>query len=88
MLLARPRLRPARSKDLKVALGAAPMGKAASLLRDRHFVKGLGHCPPMIIILLWPFDSHVHLEVLPGNRYLLVRFQGPAYRILEKQTIS
>jgi len=29
--LARPRLRPARSKDLKVALGAVPMGEAASL---------------------------------------------------------
>jgi 4-hydroxymandelate oxidase len=39
--LARPRLRPARSKYLRVALGAAPMGEAASLLRDRHFVKGL-----------------------------------------------
>jgi len=47
------------------------MGEAASLLRDRHFVKGLGHCPRMIIILLWPFDSHVHLQVLPRNRYLL-----------------
>ena len=43
------------------------LGEAASLLRDRHFVKGLGHCPRMIIILLWPFDSHVHLQVLPGN---------------------
>jgi len=63
------------------------MGEAASLLRDRHFVKGLGHCPRMIIILLWPFDSHVHLQVLPGNR-VPPRFPGPAYRILEKRTTS
>jgi hypothetical protein len=49
--LARPHLRPARCKDLKVALGAAPIGEAASLLRDRNFGKGAGRCLRVISIL-------------------------------------
>jgi hypothetical protein len=53
--LARPHLRPARCKDLRVALGAAPIGEAASLLRDRNFVKGPGHRLRVISILRLDF---------------------------------
>jgi len=49
--LARPLLRPARCKDLKIASGAAPIGEAASLLRDLNFVRGPGHCLRVISIL-------------------------------------
>jgi hypothetical protein len=46
--LARPRLRPARCKDLKVAWDQRRSGEAPWLLRDRNFVKGPGHCPRVI----------------------------------------
>jgi hypothetical protein len=43
--LARPRLRPARCKDLKVAWDQRRSGEAPWLLRDRNFVKGPGPLP-------------------------------------------
>jgi hypothetical protein len=36
--LARPRLRPARCKDLKVALGAAPIGRSGLALAGPKFL--------------------------------------------------
>src|SRR4029077_6946171 len=81
-ILARPRLRPARCKDLKVALGAAPIGEAASLLRDRNFVKGPGHCPRVIRLLRLGFRFLRALQVVWESETL--RLRGPADRILEK----
>jgi hypothetical protein len=64
-------------------LGAAPIGEAASLLRDRNFVKGPGHRLRVISILRLDFDSCLHLQVVWESHTF--RFRGPAYRILEKQ---
>jgi hypothetical protein len=57
-------------------LGAAPIGEAASLLRDRNFLKGSGHCAHVISILVWAFDSCAHLQVVWQSETL--RLRGPA----------
>jgi hypothetical protein len=66
-----------------VGLGAAPIGEAASLLRDRNFGKGPGHRLRVISILWLGFDLYVHLQLAWESGTF--RFRGPAYRILEKQ---
>jgi hypothetical protein len=65
-------------------LGAAPISEAASLSRDRNFVKIPGHrgCDQQAYGV-WVFDLCVHLQVVWESGAF--SFRGPAYRILEKQ---
>ena len=57
------------------------MGEAASLLRDRNFIKGPGHCPRVISILRLGFRlvraftaCHVALELRSLRSPAITRF--------------
>jgi len=80
--LARPP-RPARSKDLKVALGAAAIGPSG-LAGGTEFCLRYGPLPRVISIEAFGlFDWCVHLKVV-GIRYLW--FRGPLIESLKSKT--
>ena len=53
ILLARPRLRPARSKGIMIGLGAALMDQSGLATAGPKFVKGLGHRLGVLSIARW-----------------------------------
>src|ERR1700756_5648701 len=83
-VLARPRLRPARCRGSKAGEEQHGLGEAASLPRDRNWlrVKRPGNSSRSGQRSVFELCVQVQLGWTAGN---FIGFFGPAYRILEKQ---